>query len=115
MRAVRAVARRVSGPPVVRVHVEWIRLPRRRTVNPDWFVFLRLPLQELPEGKSFANANGRSFRGAKEMATKKKTAKKTRSPKKAAKRVAKRSPKKSPAKKPARSHKKTARKTKSKK
>src|ERR1700694_3270826 len=98
MRAVGAVARRVSGSPVVRVHVEWIRLPRRRTVNPDWIVFLRLPLQELPEGKSFANANGRSFRGAKEMAKKKKTAKKTtRSPKKAAKRVAKRSPKKSPA------------------
>jgi len=32
MRAVGAVARRVSGPPVVRVHVEWIRWPRRRTV-----------------------------------------------------------------------------------
>ena len=58
MRAVGAVARRVSGPPVVRVHVEWIRLPRRRTVNSDRIVFLRLPLQELPEGKSFANAMG---------------------------------------------------------
>ena len=58
MRAVGAVARRVSGPPVVRVHVEWIRLPRRRTVNSDRMVFLRLPLQELPEGKSFANAMG---------------------------------------------------------
>ena len=84
-----------------------------RSQVPDRIVFLRLPLQELPEGKSFANAVGRSYRGAKEMATKKKTKKTTRSPKKATKRVAKRS-KKSSAKKPARSLKKSARKTKSK-
>jgi hypothetical protein len=69
---------------------------------------------ESAQGEEFRKRKGRSFRGAKEMATKKKAAKKTaRSHKKATKKVAKRSPKKSPAKKPARSlKKKAARKTK---
>jgi hypothetical protein len=60
-------------------------------------------------GEAFRKRQGRSIRGAKDMATKRKATKKTtRSAKKSSRKVAKRSHKKS-ARKPARSLKKAAR------